>query len=370
MKRVLWASLLVGACVGFITPAFGQQGGTPPARIGGEIRQPTKIKDLAPVYPPEARRAGISGSVILEAIIGEDGKVRSARVLRSIPLLDQAALDAVQQWEYTPTLINGVAVPIVMTLTVNFTLQGSPAAAQLPPPPPNTMRLYANRGPNGQAQVWELDITKAAGLPRWNPGADPPVSVGEAARLAGTWLSGLSGRTQGERLVLQNASLLRRPLPMDAEFWYYMLAYSASPLTSAPAPPFTVAPAPPFTVVVLMDGSVLAPKEVAASAAQSPDPRSVPIPPGVTPPRAIQEVKPTYTPEALRQKISGSVFIQGIVGVDGTFRNLQVVRSLDTVYGLDDAALKAASQWRFIPGMKDGQPVPVVMTVELSFYVR
>jgi TonB family protein len=359
MKRVLWASLLVGACVGFITPAFGQQAGAPPVRIGGEIRQPTKIKDLAPVYPPEARRAGISGVVILEATIGEDGKVRSARVLRSIPLLDQAALDAVQQWEFTPTLINGAPVPIVMTLTVNFTLQGAPVGAQLPPPPPNTMRLYASRGPNGQAQVWEIDITKAAGLPRWNTGGDPPVSVGEAARLAGAWLN---GRTQGERLVLQNASLLRRPLPMDAEFWYYMLAYSASPLTPVPVPP--------FTVVVLMDGSVLEPKDVAAPAAQSLDPRSAPIPPGVTPPRAIQEVKPTYTPEALRQKISGSVFIQGIVGVDGTFRNLQVVRSLDSVYGLDDAALKAASQWRFVPGTKDGQPVPVVMTVELSFNVR
>jgi len=91
---------------------------------------------------------------------------------------------------------------------------------------------------------------------------------------------------------------------------------------------------------------------------------------GVTPPRAIQEVRPTYTPEALRQKITGSVFIQGIVGVDGVFHNLQIVRSLDAVYGLDDAALKAASQWRFIPGLKDGQPVPVVTTIELTFTVR
>jgi protein TonB len=61
--------------------------------------------------------------VILEAVIAEDGRVRDVRVLRSIQLLDQAAIDAVRQWRFTPTLLNGVPVPIVMTVTVNFELQ-------------------------------------------------------------------------------------------------------------------------------------------------------------------------------------------------------------------------------------------------------
>jgi len=122
MKSVLFTIFLVGACAGFTSPAAGQQADTP-FRIGGNIGPPTKIKDVAPVYPPEALQARLSGVVILEAVVGEDGKVRSARVLRSIPLLDQAAINAVQQWEYTPTLVNGVAVPIVMTVTVNFTLK-------------------------------------------------------------------------------------------------------------------------------------------------------------------------------------------------------------------------------------------------------
>ena len=60
--------------------------------------------------------------VILEATIGPDGKVQDTRVLRSIPLLDQAAIDAVSQWEYSPTLLNGTPVPIIMTVTVQFTL--------------------------------------------------------------------------------------------------------------------------------------------------------------------------------------------------------------------------------------------------------
>ena len=84
---------------------------------------PTKTKHVNPVYPPIAESARVQGVVILETIIGADGKVQDARVLRSIPLLDQAALDAVKQWEFTPTLLNGSPVPIIMTVTVQFTLQ-------------------------------------------------------------------------------------------------------------------------------------------------------------------------------------------------------------------------------------------------------
>jgi TonB family protein len=94
-----------------------------PARVGGSIKAPTKIKDVTPVYPAMARTARVAGRGIVEAVIGADGKVVDAKVLRSIPMLDQAALDAVRQWEYRPTLLNGVPVPVVMTVTVNFTLQ-------------------------------------------------------------------------------------------------------------------------------------------------------------------------------------------------------------------------------------------------------
>jgi protein TonB len=94
-----------------------------PIRMSQGIRQPTKIRDAQPGYPTIAQSARVQGTVILEAIIGVDGRVTEARVLRSIPLLDQAALDAVRQWVYTPTLLNGVPVPIVMTVTVTFTLR-------------------------------------------------------------------------------------------------------------------------------------------------------------------------------------------------------------------------------------------------------
>ncbi len=81
------------------------------------------MRDVKPVYPPIAQSARVSGVVIIEATIGADGRVKDAKVLRSIPLLDQAALDAVKQWQFTPTLLNSVPVPVIMTVTVNFTLQ-------------------------------------------------------------------------------------------------------------------------------------------------------------------------------------------------------------------------------------------------------
>jgi TonB family protein len=91
-----------------------------PVRVGGAVMAPMQTRKVAPVYPEIARSARVQGVVILEVLIDEQGRVASARVLRSIPLLDQAALDAVYQWEYTPTLLNGVPVPVVMTATVAF----------------------------------------------------------------------------------------------------------------------------------------------------------------------------------------------------------------------------------------------------------
>jgi TonB family protein len=94
-----------------------------PLRIGGGIKAPAKTRDVRPVYPPIAQSAKVQGVVILEAIIDANGQVVDAKILRSIPLLDQAAYDAVKQWEFTPTLLNGVPTPVIMTVTVNFVLQ-------------------------------------------------------------------------------------------------------------------------------------------------------------------------------------------------------------------------------------------------------
>ena len=120
-----------------VTAVFGREGGTGPAvpqppppppvqqkpvRVTA-LNMPTKVHDVAPVYPTIARASGVEGMVIIEAVIAVDGTVRDARVLRSVMLLDHAALDAVKQWRYAPTRLNGVAVPVIVTVTVHFRLQ-------------------------------------------------------------------------------------------------------------------------------------------------------------------------------------------------------------------------------------------------------
>jgi TonB family protein len=103
-------------------PVVGPDGKVAPVRLGGSIQPPTKIRDVRPIYPEEALQARVQGMVIIEATIDETGRVSNAKILRSIPLFDQAAIDAVMQWEFTPTRVNGVFVPVVMTVTVGFTL--------------------------------------------------------------------------------------------------------------------------------------------------------------------------------------------------------------------------------------------------------
>jgi protein TonB len=107
----------------------GVVGGLPDAppptqavRVGGQIKEPKQLKRVQPVYPDIAKQARVQGVVILECTISPQGKVTDVKVLRGIPLLDASAIDAVKQWVYTPTLLNGVPVPVIMTVTVNFKL--------------------------------------------------------------------------------------------------------------------------------------------------------------------------------------------------------------------------------------------------------
>jgi protein TonB len=92
-------------------------------RIGGNIREPRKILHVAPIYPEIARQARAQGAVVIEAILDATGRVESVKVLHSEPLLDEAAVRAVWQWRYTPTELNGAPVPVLMTITVRFSLE-------------------------------------------------------------------------------------------------------------------------------------------------------------------------------------------------------------------------------------------------------
>jgi protein TonB len=122
---------------GGLPPGFGEIGGiapppplpppdppkpASPVRVALLPEPPRKIADARPIYPEIARAAHVEGTVVLECVIDPTGRITQLRVIRSVPLLDQAALDAVRQWRYTPSLYGGRPVSVLMTITIRFTL--------------------------------------------------------------------------------------------------------------------------------------------------------------------------------------------------------------------------------------------------------
>ena len=91
-------------------------------RVGGAVQAQNIISKVAPVYPPEAKQAGTQGTVQLSVVVGTDGKVESLNALSGPDVLVQAAVEAVKQWVYKPTLLNGQPVEVLTTVDVNFTL--------------------------------------------------------------------------------------------------------------------------------------------------------------------------------------------------------------------------------------------------------
>jgi protein TonB len=91
-----------------------------PVRVGGAVREPQLVKMVPPVYPKVASMARVSGTVVVEATLTERGTVEEIRVISGHPLLVEAAIDSVKQWQYEPTLLNGIPVPIILTAKVNF----------------------------------------------------------------------------------------------------------------------------------------------------------------------------------------------------------------------------------------------------------
>lgn len=100
-----------------------QGGGNPQTvHVGGDIKPPLKTKNVPPVYPPVAKQARIEGSVIIEVTIGTDGKVKDTKVVRSVKILEDAAVTAMRGWEFKPTIVNGQPVQVIMTVPINFSL--------------------------------------------------------------------------------------------------------------------------------------------------------------------------------------------------------------------------------------------------------
>jgi TonB family protein len=163
-----------------------------PIRVGGNIRPPQKIKHVNPQYPSIAQSARVQGVVIIEATISATGDVSNARVLRSIPLLDQAALDAVRQWQFQPTLFNGSPVAVIMTVTVQFTLSNDafprPCSLESSFKSPESALATSFRFVNQSAQSRKLYRLDANGQREWVMTLGETADVEQPTFVGHAWL--------------------------------------------------------------------------------------------------------------------------------------------------------------------------------------
>jgi TonB family protein len=105
-----------------IAAAAGADAGAAPVAVGGRIAIPQRLVTAQPVYPAIAKTAHVQGVVEVSIVIDSAGNVTKTQIVKSIPQLDRAALDAVKQWKYAPTVVNGAPVPVTMIVQVAFTL--------------------------------------------------------------------------------------------------------------------------------------------------------------------------------------------------------------------------------------------------------
>jgi TonB family protein len=184
------------------------------------VTAPRDLVKAPPIYPEAARLRRISGVVLLEAVITKSGLVESLRVLRSVdPLLDQAAIDAVRHWEYTPARKDGRPVPVYLTVTVNFTLTNDPK-------PPSVLGTWHSAPQRAWLVVLPSELAFQCRLPE---GTQPLRSTGVFHDRAIEWRShwataGISGSgstvtlTQGEQVLILESTVESLPKECRSPF--------------------------------------------------------------------------------------------------------------------------------------------------------
>jgi TonB family protein len=158
LSHLVAVAVIVLCATGLVAQTLGVAPLQGPFRVGGDILEPRKIVNVPPVYPPEAKAAGIQGVVILEAVISADGKVQDVRVLRGQAILTEPAIAAVRQWEYTPSSLNGVPVAVIMTVTVNFSLSNGSGGMPAASPVDATGEWIDNEGGRYQVRMVANDL--------------------------------------------------------------------------------------------------------------------------------------------------------------------------------------------------------------------
>ncbi len=291
----------------------------PVRRLGPKIQPPNLIKKVEPVYPREALDAKIEGNVVLEAQTDIYGRVQSIKILRSVPMLDQAAKDAVRQWVYEPMLIDGKPRGVVFTVTVRFDPRDKPAALEVP-----------SEGP-----VKAIGPIKPPTLIKQVEPVYPKIAA--EARVDGIVIleamTDITGRVASVK-VLRSIPLLDQAAIDAVRQWVY------EPMVINGRPREVI-----FTTTVRFTLDK-------ARSSTATTMQIIPAEGGGTI-RILNAVAPTYPEEAKKANVDGTVLLEAAVNEKGLVEDVRVLRAVHPA--LDTAAVAALKEWKF-----ESAPLPLV----------
>jgi TonB family protein len=389
-----------------------------PVKASPNVSQGLLIHKVQPIYPERARRSGVQGTVVLEALIDKDGTIRQVTVISGHPMLIQAAEDAVKQWRYKPYYLNGEPVLVRTTINVNFQLSGAPSEPQAKgqaangsssnngaagpplekeelgqrgfrfvspdrkfevsfPGQPNEEEIPSDSGPfhmEGRAYSFQ-DGTAKFVLSYIDLTPFPTdLKAGDALDAA---ISGTVGNVKGMLVRQQLLTLMGVPAKsvliavadntiLEGQFLcvkprvYQLLVLHGKDMQ----PPFEQQFFDSFTIPMQATPASSLPSTQAAQ-----DSKGVyRVGGGVTAPKVTYAPDPRYSEQARAAHYEGSVVLWLVVDTKGLPQEVKVQRSLGM--GLDEEAIKAVKQWRFQPATKDGKPVPVMINVQVNFRLK
>ena len=332
-----------------------------------KVKPPKLVKEVQPVYPEAARKAGIEGVVILEARTDTYGRVAEAKVLRGVPELAQPAVEALKQWVYEPMVIDGKPMPVVFTVTMRFQLDDKKkpdVAGAVGGAVGGVPGGAAGQAPAGQPSPeeqlkFEGDAVRAVGRvkpPRLVKQVSPDYpAAARQARIEGVVILEAKSDEQGN---VVGAKVLRSIKGLDQAAIDAVKQWKYEPMLIDGKPHKVL-----FTVTVrfALDQGRLGDftKAFAAGAVLAAN--------EIKPPKLVKEVAPVY-PEAARSAgVQGEVILGVRTDENGRVVDTMVLKSIPL---LDQAAMDAVKQWAYEPFLKDGKPTAVVFSVTINFRLQ
>jgi TonB family protein len=388
LRVARWLGEPAGAAEGRGTAVGGVVPGV--LKTGEKVMPPKLIKAVDPVYPEAAKKAGVEGVVIMEATTDTYGHIAVIKVLRSIPLLDQAAMDAVQQWVYEPMVVDGKPREVTFTVTVRFALDekkkltsgvvggvtggvkegvstgvGGGVAAGVEGGVTGGVQGGVAGGVPGvgmnaeELKQFEGDAIRAVGEiqpPKLIKQVNPVYpEIARQARVEGVVIVEAKVDEQGNVI---NARILRSIPLLDQAAIEAVKQWKYEPLIIDGKPRKVIFTA---TVRFLLDEGSKKDlmKKFAAGAVRAEN--------DIMPPKLIKEVAPVYPEVARLAEVQGVVILSVKADEEGKIVDVMVLRSIPL---LDQAAIDAVRQWIYEPLVIDGKAVSVVFTVTVRFQLK